>query len=142
MHSGSEEGGAPETRNQATPPDAARSTATYCLAESPGLAAVFRMPDKYVPWSTLRRQIGVSMRRHHDVRAKSIVSVRAFAHPITGDGDEGSRMTACDHAFTSDGCTGLEQYALHAWRDARAGFVLVRHAVDGPRNAAGKRKIR
>jgi hypothetical protein len=95
---------------------------------SEGDLVIVRMPDKFVPWATIRREMNASIRREHGILAKSVHTVEGLAGDPDGDDDGGKMKELCDKAFGGDR-TIVKAFALHAWNDAKAMFELARPAT-------------
>lgn len=113
------------------PSPSRRRVALYCTVISTGPLVVVRMPEKFVPWTTIRKEIMASIRRTHGIRAKGVHAIEALAGEIGGDRDGGKAREAYDRAFNGD-ATVLQAFALHAWRDDLAGFEMIRKATSSP----------
>lgn len=110
------------------PQPAKRRTALYCTVISTGQLAIVRMPEHFVTWATIRREIHASVRRKHGILAKDVHDIECLAGAVDGDTDGGHGMRLCERGFSGDQTT-LKGFALHAWDNEAATFKLVRQAI-------------
>ena len=105
-----------------------RRTALFCNVLSPGPLVMVKMPEAFVAWSVIRREIHASLRREHGVLAKDVHAIEAFAGIIDGDTDGGQGLQLCNRAFAGH-ADALHAFALHAWDSDTSTFTLFRPAA-------------
>lgn len=101
---------------------------------------IVRMPEHFVPWNLIRREINASLRRSYGTRSVNVHDVEALAGLPGGDEDDGHTLRLCERGFVGDPDV-LAAFALHAWNDDTDAFELVRSATapatDTPTTRAG-----
>ncbi len=117
------------------PAPAGRRVALYCTVISRHMVIV-RMPERFVPWNMIRREINAALRRTYGTGSLHVHDVEALAGLPGGDEDDGHVLRLCERGFAGDRDV-LTGFALHAWNDHTDTFELVRPATK-PADDAGR----
>lgn len=105
-----------------------RRVPLYCVLISSGPLVMVKMPDTFVRWDIIRREIHASIKREHDIKAKDVVTIEGMAGMPEGVNTYEEGFERFERAFNGD-VECYPKFNLHAWNDEEQTFKLFRSAI-------------